>query len=154
MSTRCDGVARRSFIIGMRLWPPATTRAPLPRSLSAAMAPSTLVARSYSKAAGVCTALLSESGRTPAAGGRRPRLLGHALARLADVVALLVLHRAVAANGRRSGQVLGPVRAPLGVERRAWRLPRWMSRSAGPAGLPSAIGASRPSRARVSVPRV
>src|SRR4051812_3145956 len=116
MSTRCDGVARRSFIIGMRLWPPATTRAPLPRSLSAAMAPSTLVARSYSKAAGVCTALLSESGRTPAAGGRRPRLLGHALARLADVVALLVLHRAVAADDRRSGQVLGPVRAALGVE--------------------------------------
>src|SRR3954452_7873236 len=103
MSTRWVGVARRSFIIGRRLCPPAMTRAPLPRSLSAAIAPSTLVARSYSKAAGVCTELLSAPPGQPLAG-------------LADVVALLVLLRAVGADDRRSGQMLGPVRAPLGVE--------------------------------------
>ena len=46
MSIRCSGVASRSFIIGIRLWPPAMIRAPEPTRCSDAIAPSTLVARS------------------------------------------------------------------------------------------------------------
>ena len=46
MSMRCPGLARRSFIIGSRLCPPAMIRASGPRRSSAAIAPSTLVARS------------------------------------------------------------------------------------------------------------
>ncbi len=60
MSTRYDGLASRSFIIGSRLCPPAITRASDPARSSAASAPSTLVARSYSNGAGVCT--LDQSG--------------------------------------------------------------------------------------------
>ena len=41
-----------------------------------------------------------------------------------------------------------------GYSSRAARLPRSTSLSAGPAGFPTAIGASRPSRASVSVPWV
>ena len=41
-----------------------------------------------------------------------------------------------------------------GYSCRAARLPPLTFRSTGPAGLPAAIGASRPSRASVSVPRV
>ena len=68
MSIRCAGVASRSFIIGSRLWPPAMTRASGPSRSSDAIAPSTLVARSYSNGAGVCTWLPSVVGirrRTP-----------------------------------------------------------------------------------------
>ena len=54
MSIRCSGFASRSFIIGSRLWPPAMTRASEPSFSRDAMAPSRLVARSYSNAAGVC----------------------------------------------------------------------------------------------------
>src|SRR5213078_2074675 len=57
MSIRTSGLARRSFIIGSRLWPPAMTRASGPWRWSAAMAPSTLVARSYSNGPGVCTSV-------------------------------------------------------------------------------------------------
>src|SRR5215217_7803501 len=40
MSTRTSGAARRNFIIGMRLWPPAIRRAPSPyRSRSSAASP-------------------------------------------------------------------------------------------------------------------
>src|SRR5437868_9398242 len=55
MSIRCSGLASRSFLIGSRLWPPAMIRASDPSRCSAAIAPSTLVARSYSNGAGVCT---------------------------------------------------------------------------------------------------
>ena len=54
MSTRYSKLASRSFIIGRRLWPPATSRASLPRRSSSEMAWSTLVARSYSNGAGTC----------------------------------------------------------------------------------------------------
>ena len=54
MSIRCSGLASRSFIIGSRLWPPAMMRASEPSRCSDAIAPSTLVARSYSNGAGVC----------------------------------------------------------------------------------------------------
>src|SRR3954465_3613429 len=83
MSIRTSGLARRSFIIGSRLWPPAMTRASGPWRWSAAMAPSTLVARSYSNGPGVCTSdpLLGRAGGpglgtavAVADGGRR---LGH-----------------------------------------------------------------------------
>ncbi|COW78463.1 Uncharacterised protein [Mycobacterium tuberculosis] len=54
MSTRYSGLAMRSFIIGSRLCPPATTRAPSPNRSNNPMAWSTLVARSYSKGPGTC----------------------------------------------------------------------------------------------------
>jgi hypothetical protein len=52
MSTSTSGWASRSFIIGMRLWPPATTR--VSGLLSNDNAWSTLVARSYSTCEGTC----------------------------------------------------------------------------------------------------
>ena len=57
MSMRRSGLASRSFIIGSRLCPPAMMRVSGPPRFSAAMAPSTLVARSYSNGAGVCNSL-------------------------------------------------------------------------------------------------
>ena len=59
MSITRSGWAIRNRIIGIRLWPPAITRASGPSFCSDAIAPSTLVARSYSNGAGVCTELLS-----------------------------------------------------------------------------------------------
>src|SRR5215210_7161181 len=96
MSTRCSGLASRSFIIGSRLWPPAMTRASGPRRSSVAIAPSTLVARSYSNGAGVCNVLLSRSGRL----GRQPP------AWRSDVLAALVLLRRAGADHRRDRQLL------------------------------------------------
>ena len=58
MSIRSSGLARRSFIIGSRLWPPAITRASGPRSASSAIALSTLVARAYSIGPGSARAAL------------------------------------------------------------------------------------------------
>ena len=52
MSTSSSGWASRSFIIGIRLWPPATTR--VSGLLSSDSACWTLVARSYSTCAGTC----------------------------------------------------------------------------------------------------
>src|SRR4051794_35924419 len=88
MSIRTSGLASRSFIIGSRLWPPAMTRASGPWRWSAAIAPSTLVARSYSNGPGVCTSgpLLGRAGG-PGLGpavtvavrrGRRARRAGRA----------------------------------------------------------------------------
>src|SRR3954470_16998586 len=88
MSIRTSGLARRSFIIGSRLWPPAITRASGPRRSSAAIAPSTLVARSYSNGAGVCI-------EAP----------------------LGVLDGRVGPDDRRARQLLGPLLAALGIQR-------------------------------------
>ena len=77
----------------------------------------------------------------------------HALARLADVVALLVLLGGVGADHRRAGQVsAASPGGPRGraAARRGCRPSTFLS--TGPAGLAVAIGASRPSRASVSVP--
>jgi len=52
MSTSSSGWASRSFIIGIRLCPPATTR--VSGLLSSDSACSTLVARSYSTCDGTC----------------------------------------------------------------------------------------------------
>src|SRR3954471_10356985 len=100
MSIRCSGVASRSFIIGSRLWPPAMIRASGPRRSSAAIAPSTLVARSYSKGAGVC---MSAPRGKPLPG--RP-----------DVLAPLVLLGRVGADHRRAREPLGAVLTDLGIE--------------------------------------
>src|SRR6266699_5295799 len=54
MSTSVSGWARRSFIIGIRLCPPASTLASGPNLASSASAWSTLVAFSYSTYAGTC----------------------------------------------------------------------------------------------------
>ena len=54
MSIRVSGWARRSFIIGIRLCPPASTRASGPYLASRASACSTLAAFSYSTCAGTC----------------------------------------------------------------------------------------------------
>src|SRR3954452_9254784 len=101
MSIRCSGVDSRSFIIGSKLWPPAMIRASGPSRSRAAIAPSTLVARSYSNGAGVCN-----SGTTDRA----------TLARSPDVLALLVLDRSVGADHRRLRQVLGARMANGGIE--------------------------------------
>src|SRR5215207_3941347 len=97
MSTRCSGAARRSFIIGSRLWPPAMTRPSGPSRWSVSIAPSTVVARSYSNGAGVCNVLLSRSGR----------LDRQALAGRSDVLAPLVLLGGSGADDRRARQLLG-----------------------------------------------
>src|SRR3954451_7535105 len=57
MSISRGGFASRSFIIGSRLCPPAMMRASS-CALSEAIAPSRLVARSYSNGAGVCIFVL------------------------------------------------------------------------------------------------
>src|SRR5579859_1922070 len=108
MSIRCSGLARRSFIIGSRLWPPAMMRASDPSRWSDASAPSTLVARSYSNGAGVCT-----------------------------IAPFGILHRRASADDRRARQRLGLRRATTGVEgsrgaasvgRVAERRPGWARR--------------------------
>src|SRR5919107_2284700 len=98
MSMSHSGLASRSFIIGSRLWPPAMIRASGPWRWSAAIAPSTLVARSYSNGPGVCTGL--------------------SFAVLSLVVSIgPVLHRRVRADHGRAGHLLGPRLARLGVQR-------------------------------------
>ena len=54
MSIRVSGWASRSFIIGIRLWPPASTRDSGPNRASSSSACSTLVALSYSTCDGTC----------------------------------------------------------------------------------------------------
>src|SRR4051812_18884997 len=103
MSTRYSGFASLSFIIGSRLWPPAITRASAPCFTSAAIAPSTLLARSYSNGAGVCIPL-----------GPLPN--GQPLARLPDVLTLLVLDRRTRSDHRGAGEGLGLRRPAFRVE--------------------------------------
>src|SRR5215210_4776301 len=104
MSTRCSGLASRSFIIGSRLWPPAMTRASGPSRCSAAMASSTLSARSYSNGAGVCT-------------GRPFVTVARGLAAAdAGLLAGLVLLRRVGADDGRALEPLGARLAGLGVQ--------------------------------------
>src|SRR4051794_23295704 len=108
MSIRCCGLARRSFIIGSRLWPPAMIRASGPSRSSEAIAPSTLVARSYSNGAGVCN-------RAPLGSGTAGR---EALARRPDVLAPLVLLGGAGTDHGRARERLGAHRgAPVRVER-------------------------------------
>ena len=57
MSTSVSGWASRSFIIGIRLCPPARIRASGPNLASSASACSTLAAFSYSTCAGTCIGL-------------------------------------------------------------------------------------------------
>src|SRR5215207_2191627 len=56
MSTSTSGAASRSFIIGIRLCPPATSRASGPYRRNKSTASSTEVATSYSNRAGTCKA--------------------------------------------------------------------------------------------------
>src|ERR1700739_1895513 len=68
MSISTSGCASRSFIMGIKLCPPARTRAAEPYLASSASACSTLVAFSYSTCAGTCTAspsLGTNVGRCP-----------------------------------------------------------------------------------------
>jgi hypothetical protein len=60
-SINVPGEARRNFIIGSKLWPPAITRASSSAD-SLAIASSTDVATTYSKLAGTCIALLTGLG--------------------------------------------------------------------------------------------
>src|SRR4051795_11058682 len=143
MSIRTSGLASRSFIIGSRLWPPAMTRASGPWRWSAAIAPSTLVARSYSNGPGVCTSgpLLGRAGgpglgpavtvavrrgrragRAGRAGrsGRSGRLLGHHAAAgettaHAGLLARLVALRRVGPDDRRALEALRARLAAPGV---------------------------------------
>src|SRR3954447_1156079 len=127
MSMRTSGLARRSFIIGSRLWPPAMTRASGPWRWSAAMAPSTVVARSYSNGPGVCTSgpLLGRTGgpglgaAVAVPGGGR-RLGDHAgiaePAADAGLLARLVALRRVGADHRRALESLRARLARLGIQ--------------------------------------
>src|SRR4051794_12657056 len=112
MSIRTSGLARRSFIIGSRLWPPAMTRASGPWRWSAAMAPSTLVARSYSNGPGVCTSvrLLALAGGSGVGGAVPVAVAVRRRATPAGLGARLVAHPRVGADDRRA---LEPLRAPL-----------------------------------------
>src|SRR3954452_15152304 len=138
MSIRTSGLARRSFIIGSRLWPPAMTRASGPWRWSAAMAPSTLVARSYSNGPGVCTSgpLLGRAGgpglgaaitvsvrrgRRAGRAGRYGRPLGHHAAAEettahAGLLARLVALRRVVPDDRRALEALRARLARLGIQ--------------------------------------
>ena len=64
MSMSTSGCASRSFIIGIRLCPPARILAPGAYLASRASACSTLVAFSYSTCAGTCN-LTSRAGASP-----------------------------------------------------------------------------------------
>ena len=143
MSIRCSGLASRSFIIGSRLWPPAMTRAsgaePLQRRDRALDAGRALV---LEWRGGLHAWLLSD------------RRDGQPLAGLADVVALLVLHGGVGADHRRARQRSRAApggRSGIEQPRREAAALDVAQHRARP-GWPSAIGASRPSRASVSVP--
>src|SRR4051794_31604156 len=138
MSIRTSGLARRSFIIGSRLWPPAMTRASGPWRSSAAIAPSTLVARSYSNGPGVCTSgpLLGRAGgpglgaaitvsvrrgRRAGRAGRSGRLLGHHAAAEettahAGLLARLVALRRVGPDDRRALEALRTRLPRLGIQ--------------------------------------
>ena len=68
---------------------------------------------------------------------------------------MLVLDRRVGPDDRRARQLLGSGLADLGVQLAGGEAAALDRRAApGPLGLAAAIGASRPSRASVSVPRV
>src|SRR5829696_3332728 len=107
MSIRRSGLASRSFIIGRRLWPPAMTRASGPCRWSAAIAPSMLLARSYSNGPGVCNGVVSDSGTA----GRKP------LAGRADVLAPLVALGGAGADHRRARELLRARVPDVRVER-------------------------------------
>ena len=132
MSISTSGCARRSFIIGIRLCPPARIRASGPYLASSVSACSTLVAFSYSTCAGTCTASSSACVRPRAAIGpectkarvmRRPmRHTGHC-------------HDAHAAQRVCAG---GPARLGDGRGQRARR-----QRACGVAGADGAAAAPR-----------
>ena len=144
MSIRCSGVASRSFIIGIRLCPPAMIRAPgadaLQRRDRALDAGRALVRQR-------CGGLHQLS--FPGLQGRFRQAL--ACARRASRSGSYCTGESVpitGERGRRAGRTAGPrdrAAAPPGCRRSTLR-------SAGPFGLAAAIGASRPSRASVSVP--
>src|SRR5450631_2139189 len=94
MSIRCSGCARRSFIMGSRLWPPAMMRASDPSRWRDAIAHSTLVARSYSNGAGVCKSAPLLAG-------------GHPLASAPDLFVGVVLHGRIRPDHGGARQQLG-----------------------------------------------
>ncbi len=71
ISTRWAGKARRSFIIGMRLWPPARTLASSPSSARVASASSRDAGAEYSNAAGYITPPRWVGETVPGTGGGR-----------------------------------------------------------------------------------
>src|SRR6516162_11238263 len=56
MSMRIEGLARRSFIMGMRLWPPLRIFAPSPCCWSMAIASGIVLGRRYSNDGGIICA--------------------------------------------------------------------------------------------------
>ena len=84
----------------------------------------------------------------------RRRGSGQPLARRTDVVALLVLDGRVRTDHRRARQLLGARVTDVGVEGARSATAALDVAEHAPAGLAWAIGASRPRRARVSVPLV
>src|SRR5213075_1201852 len=78
---RCAGEASRSFISGIRLWPPASSLASSPSWPSSVIASSRLDGLWYSNAVGITIVLLV--GRN---GGRLARLVGGVLDGVNDVL--------------------------------------------------------------------
>src|SRR5215469_5260102 len=82
MSISVSGWARRSFIIGIRLWPPARIRASGPYLVSRDRACGTLVAFSYSTCAGTC---MRHPLRAPGSGAAGLAAPGRPLAAFSSV---------------------------------------------------------------------
>ena len=146
MSIRCSGFASRSFIIGSRLWPPAMIRASEPSRSSDAIAPSTLVARSYSNGAGVCN---GAPFRSSGSDSRGSRLRGAPMSSRCSYCS----GASVPITGERR-QLLRARVPHVRVQLARREAAALDVAQHGPPGLAAAIGASRPSRASVSVPFV
>src|SRR5262245_49135159 len=67
MSTTCAGLMSRSFISGMRLWPPERTLASSPSRARRAVASPTVVGAWYWKAAGIIVVVSRKQNARPAA---------------------------------------------------------------------------------------
>src|ERR1700758_2790504 len=118
MSTRYSGLAIRSFIIGNRLWPPATIIAPSPSWSSNPIAWSTLVARSYSNGPGTCMATTSVGGKSsvgPCYVGVNSKLsdrLTHSAAAVGGLL-MVLQHRLVVVNSAFELRQRTPPATPL-----------------------------------------
>ena len=144
MSIRCSGWASRSFIIGSRLWPPAMIRASGPSRSSEAIAPVD---------AGRTLVLEWRGGLHGAPLLRQDCLAGNCLRGWPmSSRRSYCSGESVPMTGER-GSSAAPVLAARRVQHRATPRCRRRDRAApAPRGLAAAIGASRPSRASVSVP--
>src|ERR1035437_7422109 len=110
MSTSISGWASRSFIIGIRLWPPATTR--VSGLLNNVSAWSTLVARSYSTCEGTCMYASFGLPGCCATAAKAPLISGHQR----SFVSLVAMTLVRTADGLGAGEVAVKYLSGLGQE--------------------------------------